>query len=49
MILVANKVDLVHQRKVTEEDGKALAAELGVRSQIDLRSYVVLNLMVIHI
>ncbi|XP_071803632.1 ras-related protein M-Ras-like isoform X2 [Asterias amurensis] len=30
MILVANKVDLVHQRKVTEEDGKALAAELGI-------------------
>lgn len=30
MILVANKVDLVHQRKVTEEEGKNVAAELGV-------------------
>ncbi|XP_071500822.1 ras-related protein M-Ras-like [Diadema setosum] len=29
MILVANKVDLVHQRKVTEEEGKTLAGELG--------------------
>ncbi|XP_054767863.1 ras-related protein M-Ras-like [Lytechinus pictus] len=29
MILVANKVDLVHQRKVTEEEGKNVAAELG--------------------
>lgn len=29
MILVANKVDLVHQRKVTEEEGKNLAGELG--------------------
>ncbi|XP_033639193.1 ras-related protein M-Ras-like isoform X1 [Asterias rubens] len=35
MILVANKVDLVHQRKVTEEDGKALAAELGKISYIE--------------
>ena len=37
MILVANKVDLVHQRKVTEEEGKALAADLGVRGQGSLR------------
>ncbi|XP_072029687.1 ras-related protein M-Ras-like isoform X2 [Amphiura filiformis] len=29
MILVANKVDLVQQRKVNEENGKALAADLG--------------------
>ncbi|XP_022079938.1 ras-related protein M-Ras-like [Acanthaster planci] len=35
MILVANKVDLVHQRKVTEEEGKALAAELGKTSYIE--------------
>ncbi|XP_038077414.1 ras-related protein M-Ras-like [Patiria miniata] len=35
MILVANKVDLVHQRKVSEEDGKALAAELGKTSYIE--------------
>ena len=31
MILCANKVDLVHARKVTEEQGKELAAKLRVR------------------
>ena len=30
MILVANKVDLVHLRKVTEEQGRELAAQLKV-------------------
>ncbi|KAL5006344.1 hypothetical protein ScPMuIL_015150 [Solemya velum] len=30
MILVANKVDLVHQRKVTEEQGKELASQLRI-------------------
>ncbi|XP_062578767.1 ras-related protein M-Ras-like, partial [Saccostrea cucullata] len=30
MILVANKVDLVQQRKVTEEDGKNLATRLNI-------------------
>ena len=33
MILVANKVDLVQQRKVNEENGKALAADLGVSNK----------------
>ena len=31
MILVANKVDLVHLRKVTEEQGRELSAQLKVR------------------
>ena len=31
MILVANKVDLVGQRKVTEDQGKELAANVRVR------------------
>ena len=31
MILVANKVDLVHLRKVTEEQGRELAASVKVR------------------
>lgn len=30
MLLVANKVDLVHLRKVSEEMGKALADQLGI-------------------
>lgn len=30
MILVANKVDLDHQRKVKLEEGADLAAEMGV-------------------
>jgi hypothetical protein len=34
MILVANKVDLVQQRKVTEEDGKSLATRLNVSSSV---------------
>ena len=32
MILVANKVDLVHLRKVPEEQGRELAQQLKVRS-----------------
>lgn len=30
MLLVANKVDLVHLRKVTEEQGRDLAHKLGI-------------------
>ncbi len=30
MILVANKVDIVHLRKVSEEEGRELAAELEI-------------------
>lgn len=30
MLLVANKVDLVHLRKVTEEQGRELAHRLGI-------------------
>lgn len=30
MLLVANKVDLVHLRKVTEEQGRELALRLGI-------------------
>ena len=30
MILVANKIDLVHLRKVSEEEGRELAAELQI-------------------
>ena len=30
MILVANKVDLVHLRKVTEEQGRELASNVNV-------------------
>ena len=30
MLLVANKLDLVHQRKVTPEEGRQLAEELKV-------------------
>ena len=30
MLLVANKVDLVHLRKVTEEQGRDLAAKLAI-------------------
>lgn len=30
MLLVANKVDLVHLRKVTEEQGRELAHQLGI-------------------
>jgi GTPase SAR1 family protein len=31
MILVGNKIDLFHLRKVTEEQGRKMAAELIVR------------------
>ncbi len=31
MILVGNKIDLFHLRKVTEEQGREMAAELIVR------------------
>ncbi|ESO88009.1 hypothetical protein LOTGIDRAFT_126707 [Lottia gigantea] len=31
MLLVANKVDLVHQRKVSEESGRELAANLRIQ------------------
>jgi Ras-related protein M-Ras len=30
MLLVANKVDLVHLRKITEEQGRELAHKLGI-------------------
>lgn len=30
MLLVANKVDLVHQRKVSEEKGRELASQLRI-------------------
>ena len=30
VLLVANKIDLVHQRKVSEEQGRALAERLKV-------------------
>lgn len=30
MILVANKIDIVHLRKVSEEEGRELAAELQI-------------------
>jgi Ras-related protein M-Ras len=30
MILVANKIDLVHLRKISEEEGRELAAELQI-------------------
>ena len=30
MLLVANKVDLVHMRKVTEEMGREMAAKLNL-------------------
>lgn len=30
MLLVANKVDLVHMRKISEEQGKEMAARLRV-------------------
>lgn len=30
MLLVANKVDLVHLRKVTEDQGRELAHKLGI-------------------
>lgn len=34
MLLVANKVDLVHLRKVSEEAGRALAAQLKVSAAV---------------
>lgn len=40
MILVANKVDLVQQRKVTEDDGRTLATRLNVRVKDDQRKEV---------
>ncbi len=39
MILVANKVDLVHLRKITEEQGRELAAQLKVILFIPLIYY----------
>lgn len=30
MLLVANKIDLVHSRKVSEEQGRELAMKLGI-------------------
>lgn len=30
MLLVANKVDLVHLRKISEEQGRELAHKLGI-------------------
>jgi Ras-related protein M-Ras len=30
MLLVANKVDLVHARKVSEEEGRKCAQDLGI-------------------
>lgn len=30
MLLVANKVDLLHSRKISEEKGRELANQLGV-------------------
>lgn len=30
MLLVANKIDLLHSRKITEEKGKEIANQLGV-------------------
>ena len=30
MLLVANKIDLIHQRRVTPEEGRQLAEELKV-------------------
>jgi Ras-related protein M-Ras len=30
MVLVANKIDLVHLRKISEEEGRELAAELQI-------------------
>lgn len=30
MLLVANKVDLLHSRKISEEKGKEIASQLGV-------------------
>lgn len=35
MLLVANKVDLVHLRKVSEEHGRELAHRLGLESYIE--------------
>jgi len=30
VLLVANKVDLLHSRKISEEKGKELASQLGI-------------------
>lgn len=37
MILVANKVDLVQQRKVSEDDGRTLATRLNVSVKVNQR------------
>ena len=33
MLVVANKVDLVHQRKISEEQGREMAARLNVSTK----------------
>ena len=41
MLLVANKIDLVRQRKVTEDQGRSLAAQLRVSMlQLDISCLV---------
>jgi len=41
MLLVANKIDLVRQRKVTEDQGRSLAAQLRVSTlQLDISCLV---------
>jgi len=41
MLLVANKIDLIHQRRVTPEEGRQLAEELkvSVHSMVSLIEY----------
>jgi len=44
MLLVANKIDLIHQRRVTPEEGRQLAEELKVcASGVCLSSLCLLN------
>ena len=45
MILVANKVDLVHLRKVTEEQGRELAAQLKVCAHLCILQIINVNLV----
>jgi len=40
MLLVANKIDLIHQRRVTPEEGRQLAEELKVELSIVLCSTI---------